>query len=424
MKKNEETTVVVGMSGGVDSSVTALLLKQQGYKVIGLFMHNWEEQDDCGVCSAADDWEDVKRVCAGLKIPCYSVNFAKQYLDLVFDEFLTEYKQGRTPNPDVLCNREIKFGPFLEYALKIGADFIATGHYANVYEQNGRFYLGRAADENKDQTYFLNQLTERQLSKVMFPVGNIKKTELRKIAEQNNLPTARKKDSTGVCFIGERRFKQFLQEYLPVKKGRILDLNGKEVGVHDGVMFYTIGQRRGLNIGGISGGSGRWFVVKKDVEKNILYVTQGDGSVLMSRGAVTKNVNFIPDLQSVLEIVKISGKKQLMASDRWYTGILKNKKRCTQAKMQIFEGLAHSNFCSTLYNQKVKLIKNTGDGVSFECLARFRHRQPLQQVSVLVKKDKAIITFKEKQRAISPGQYAVFYYDKYCLGGGVIEADI
>jgi len=378
---NNNTTVVVGMSGGVDSSVAALLLKQQGYNVIGLFMHNWEEDDDCGVCSAADDYDDVMRVCSTIGIPYYSVNFAKQYLDLVFDEFLSEYKKGRTPNPDVLCNREIKFGPFLDYALKLGADYIATGHYANVYKKGGKYYLGRAVDENKDQTYFLNQLNQKQLSKVMFPLGNLKKTEVRKIAEQNNLITAHKKDSTGVCFIGERRFKQFLQEYLPVKKGKILDLTGKAIGEHDGVMFYTIGQRRGLNIGGVKGGpAGRWFVVKKDIKNNVLYVTQGDESVLMSSGLIAKNVNFIPDRGEILSLLPCK------------------------------------------FPSKIEGCHDSG-GVcdEFECLARFRHRQALQKVKVQVKGGSLTVTFAEKQRAITPGQYAVFYNDKYCLGGGVIE---
>lgn len=352
-------TVVVGMSGGVDSSVAALLLKQQGYNVIGLFMHNWEEQDEDGACTAADDFEDVKRVCEKIQIPYYSVNFAKQYLDRVFAEFLQEYKKGRTPNPDVLCNREIKFGPFLDYALMLGADYVATGHYANIRHENGLHYLERAKDENKDQTYFLNQLNQQQLAKVMFPVGNIEKPELRRIAKENNLITATKKDSTGVCFIGERKFRQFLQNYLPAKPGNIIDTRGQIVGRHEGVMFYTIGQRRGLNIGGKSGScGGRWFVYDKDVKNNILYVSQGDESLLYSSGLVSYKVNWIPQ------------------------------------------------------TPKTK---------TFECLARFRHRQPLQKVIVNLEDDKIIVNFCEKQRAITPGQYVVFYNEKDCLGGGIIE---
>ncbi len=352
-------TVVVGMSGGVDSSVAALLLKQQGYNVIGLFMHNWEENDEDGACTAADDFEDVKRVCEKLQIPYYSVNFAQQYLDKVFADFLEEYKKGRTPNPDVLCNREIKFGPFLEYALMLGADYVATGHYANIRHEDGVHYLQRAIDENKDQTYFLNQLSQQQLEKVIFPVGNIEKPELRRIAEENGLITAQKKDSTGVCFIGERKFRQFLQNYLPAKSGNIVDTQGRVVGKHEGVMFYTYGQRRGLHIGGMSGSNGgRWFVYDKDVKNNILYVSQGDESVLYSSGLISYKVNWIP---------------------------------------------------------------HTPQTKTFECLARFRHRQPLQKVTVTLHEDKVEVKFAQKQRAITPGQYVVFYNEKDCLGGGIIE---
>lgn len=352
-------TVVVGMSGGVDSSVAALLLKEQGYNVIGLFMHNWEETDDSGECTAADDWEDVKRVCDKIGIPYYSVNFAEQYLDRVFSEFLDEYKKGRTPNPDVLCNREIKFGPFLDKALMIGADYVATGHYANVREENGLYYLERAKDENKDQTYFLNQLNQAQLSKVMFPIGNIEKPVLRQMAEKAGLITAKKKDSTGVCFIGERKFRKFLQNYLPAKTGEIRDENGNVVGKHEGVMFYTYGQRRGLHIGGMHGGNGgRWFVYDKDVKNNILYVSQGDEGRLYSKGLVSYAINWIP---------------------------------------------------------------KTPDQKEFTCLARFRHRQPLQKVTVKLEDDRVVVMFREKQRAITPGQYVVFYNDRDCLGGGKIE---
>ena len=252
---DKKKRVVVGMSGGVDSSVTAHLLKEKGYEVIGLFMHNWEESDENGVCSAEQDFTDVKRVCEKLEIPYYSVNFAKEYQERVFAEFLSEYKAGRTPNPDVLCNREIKFGPFLDYALMLGADFIATGHYANVEEKDGIFYLKKAKDDNKDQTYFLNQLNQKQLSKVMFPVGHLLKPDLRKIASDLDLVTATKKDSTGICFIGERNFKNFLQSYIPAQEGEIQTLDGKVVGKHSGVIYYTLGQRKGLNIGGYAGGN-------------------------------------------------------------------------------------------------------------------------------------------------------------------------
>ena len=268
-------TVVIGMSGGVDSSVGAYLLKKQGYNVIGIFMHNWEEEQG-GHCTAESDWEDVKRVCNKLGIPYYSVNFAKEYYDRVFTEFLEEYKAGRTPNPDVLCNREIKFGPFLEYARSLGADYIATGHYAKVEKRGEKTYLLKAKDDNKDQTYFLNQLSQDQLKDVIFPLADMLKPDVRKIAEKYNLITADKKDSTGICFIGERRFRQFLQNYIPANSGDIMTLDGKVVGKHEGAMFYTLGQRRGLNIGGKSGGTGeRWFVIDKDIKKKDLSAKAG-----------------------------------------------------------------------------------------------------------------------------------------------------
>lgn len=353
-----DKTVVIGMSGGVDSSVGAYLLKQQGYNVIGIFMHNWEEEQG-GHCTAESDWEDVKRVCNKLGIPYYSVNFAKQYYDRVFTEFLEEYKAGRTPNPDVLCNREIKFGPFLEYALSLGADYIATGHYCRVEEKDGIFYLKKAVDLNKDQTYFLNQLNQKQLSKVIFPVGELLKPDLREIATELELSTADKKDSTGICFIGERNFREFLQGFLPANEGDICTMDGKVVGKHVGVLYYTIGQRRGLNIGGRADGNGeRWFVVKKDVEKNILYVHQGEDDLLYSDYLITSGFNWI------------------------------NGKAPTKP---------------------------------FECNAKFRYRQPDQAVKVTPLENGDVrIDFKERQRAITPSQYAVLYDGDICLGGGKI----
>lgn len=353
-----QKTVVVGMSGGVDSSVTAYLLKKQGYNVIGLFMHNWEESDEDGVCTAEQDYTDVKRVCETIGIPYYSVNFAKEYLDRVFSEFLQEYKLGRTPNPDVLCNREIKFGPFLDYALAMGADYIATGHYARVEEKNGVYYLKKALDDNKDQTYFLNQLSQKQLSKTMFPVGEYLKPELRKLAKSVGLITANKKDSTGVCFIGERNFKNFLQSYIPAQEGDICTLDGKVVGKHSGVIYYTLGQRKGLNIGGYAGGNGEpWFVVSKDVKKNILYVHQGEDDLLYTNMCITEPFNWI------------SGRP------------------------------------------------NT----DFECSAKFRYRQPDQKVRVHIEDDDRVsIYFIEPQRAVTPGQYAVLYDGDICLGGAKI----
>lgn len=351
--------IVVGISGGVDSSVAAYLLKQQGHDVIGLFMINWEEKD--GSCTAEADFEDVKRVCNKIGIPYFSVNYAKEYYDRVFSYFLEEYKRGRTPNPDVLCNREVKFGPFLEQAKKLGADMIATGHYAKKIEKDGKFYLAKADDLNKDQSYFLNQLNQDQLASVIFPLAEIDKPKVREIARELELSTAEKKDSTGICFIGERNFKKFLQEYLPAQRGKILDLDGNEVGMHDGLMYYTLGQRRGLNIGGRKGGNGeRWFVVKKDLANNILYVSQGEGEELFTDGLYANDMNWIPEKPEKEE---------------------------------------------------------------FDCFAKFRYRQPDQKVHVTILNDKEIkVDFDERQRAITPGQFVVLYDENgICLGGGTID---
>ncbi|MBQ7352136.1 MAG: tRNA 2-thiouridine(34) synthase MnmA [Clostridia bacterium] len=351
--------IVVGMSGGVDSSVVAALLKEQGHEVIGLFMHNWEEQDENEVCTAVSDYEDVKRVCNKLGIPYFSVNFAQEYLDRVFKFFLDEYSKGRTPNPDVLCNREIKFGPFLEYAKNLGADYIATGHYARIRRENGKTYLMKAEDGNKDQTYFLNQLNQEQLGSVIFPIGDITKPEVRSIAEKYGFSTAEKKDSTGICFIGERRFRQFLKNYLPCNPGNIIDNKGNIVGRHEGVIYYTLGQRKGLNIGGKKDGNGeRWFVIDKDVKNNNLIVSQGEGEELFKDGLVSYKVNWIPQEPETKE---------------------------------------------------------------FECCAKFRYRQPDQAVRVRIEPERVVVEFKEKQRAVTPGQYVVFYNETDCLGGGVIE---
>ncbi|KAI4453723.1 trna 5-methylaminomethyl-2-thiouridylate -methyltransferase [Holotrichia oblita] len=345
------------MSGGVDSSVAAYILKEQGYNVIGLFMKNW--QDDSESCSAEADYADVAKVCNTLDIPYYTVNFSKEYYEKVFEYFLLQYKKGRTPNPDVLCNREIKFGPFLEHALKLGADYIATGHYAGVEERKGLFYLKKAKDNNKDQTYFLNQLTQTQLSKVMFPLENIEKSQVREIAKKLKLSTAEKKDSTGICFIGERPFKEFLKKYIPAKTGKILTLDKKEIGTHDGVMYYTIGQRKGLNIGGVSGTSGRWFVIDKDVENNVLYVRQNEGEELFSKSLVAEGFNFIPKVPEKIE---------------------------------------------------------------FECTGRFRYREPDKKINVKINSNKVYVEFENLERAVTLGQYAVLYDRVYCLGGGEIIA--
>ena len=351
-------TVVVGLSGGVDSSVAALLLKNQGYRVVGLFMRNWEEKDENGACTADDDFNDVVRVAGLLKIPYYTVNFAKEYRERVFSRFLQEYEAGRTPNPDVLCNREIKFGPFRAYAKELGADFVATGHYCGVSHEGGIHRLLKARDTGKDQTYFLNQVTQEQLSDVLFPLADLDKSEVRKIAEENGLATAKKKDSTGICFIGERNFRKFLQGFLPARRGKILTSAGEEVGEHCGVMYYTLGQRRGLELGGKKGEAGRWFVVGKDVKKNILYVSHGDEGPLYSTSCTVEEMNFIP-------------------------------------------------------------VPPERD--EFVCTAKFRYRQGEQGVRVKRTGENSLeIFFDKPQRAVTEGQYAVLYDETQCLGGGVI----
>lgn len=359
---NPYTRVVVGMSGGVDSTVTALLLKQQGYDVIGIFMKNWDDTDEFGRCTAEEDAEDVRRVCEQIDIPYYTVNFEQQYYDKVFSYFLDEYKSGRTPNPDVMCNREIKFGEFLNKALDLGADYVATGHYAKIVEHNGVYTLLRGADNNKDQTYFLNALNQQQLSKAMFPIGHLPKPEVRRIAEEAGLHTARKKDSTGVCFIGERNFKQFLSNYLPAKAGEMIDIvSGAVKGRHDGLMYYTLGQRQGLGIGG-SGTGEPWFVADKDLERNILYVVQGDQHPsLYSTGLVAENVNWIAGADAI----------------------------------------------------------SSG---SLRCTAKFRYRQPDQGVTLTWREDGTVhVAFDQQQKAVTPGQAVVFYDGDVCLGGGTID---
>ncbi|WP_053219073.1 tRNA 2-thiouridine(34) synthase MnmA [Virgibacillus senegalensis] len=357
MKDNKNTRVVVGMSGGVDSSVAALLLKQQGYDVVGIFMKNWDDTDENGVCTATEDFDDVVRVCNQLEIPYYAVNFEKQYWDKVFTYFLDEYKAGRTPNPDVMCNKEIKFKAFLDHALSLGADYLATGHYAQVREVNGKYQMLRGVDDNKDQTYFLNQLSQSVLSKVMFPLGHLPKKEVRRIAADHDLATAQKKDSTGICFIGERNFKEFLSEYLPAQPGKMTTLTGMEKGRHEGLMYYTIGQRQGLGIGG-SGDP--WFVVGKNLEENILYVEQGfHNHRLYSDGLIATDLNWINE-------EKLNGPIECTAKFRY--------------RQQ---------------DSKVTVIP-LGD-------------------------DKVRVEFHEAQRAITPGQAVVFYDGEVCLGGGTID---
>ncbi|MHA3225378.1 tRNA 2-thiouridine(34) synthase MnmA [Globicatella sulfidifaciens] len=364
MTDNKNTRVVIGMSGGVDSSVAALLLKQQGYDVVGLFMKNWDDTDDEGYCTATEDYEDVAKVAEQIGIPYYSVNFEKEYWDRVFEYFLQEYRNGRTPNPDVMCNKEIKFKAFLDYAMGLGADYIAMGHYAQVEtDENGVVHLLRGKDANKDQTYFLSQLSQAQLKKAMFPLGHLEKPQVRKIAEEAGLATAKKKDSTGVCFIGERDFNEFLANYLPNKPGKMMTLDGKVMGEHMGLIYYTIGQRQGLGIGGTAGTSNEpWFVIGKDQETQTLYVGQG-----------------------------------------YHHGNLYSE--CLEA--------SEIHFTTDNWTEK-----------EFECTAKFRYRQ--KDINVKVQLDesgtKARVVFEEPVRAVTPGQAVVFYRGEECLGGGLIDA--
>lgn len=350
------TTVVVGMSGGVDSSVTAYLLKQQGFNVIGLFMKNWEESSP-GVCPAALDFDDVALVCRKIGIPYYPVNFVKEYQDLVFAHFLKESLAGNTPNPDILCNREIKFQVFLEKALELGATYLATGHYSRNELKDGRRLLTKGIDPDKDQTYFLYTLKENILEKVLFPIGHLHKSEVRKIAREAGLPTAEKKDSTGICFIGKRNFRQFLSQHLNCEEGHFETLDGKVMGKHAGLAFYTIGQRKGLAIGGAGEA---WFVVGKDLSRNVVLVGQGaQHPALYADELIAKELTFVSDC----------------------------------------------------------LPK-----VPFTCKTKIRYRQHDQPAVIAQINDgKALVKFLRPQRAITPGQSIVFYDGATCLGGGVIE---
>lgn len=350
--------VVVGMSGGVDSSVAALLAKREGHEVLGVFMNNWEEQEEDGACTARQDWEDVRRVCDILDIPCYSVDFSKQYREQVFSHFLEEYRRYRTPNPDVLCNREIKFDVFLRYALSLGAEKLVTGHFARLGESGGKTTLLRARDENKDQTYFLCMVGHEAFSSALFPVGGMTKAEIRELARKEHIPVSDKKDSTGVCFIGERDFRAFLKQYLPAQPGEITDVDGHPVGRHEGLMYYTLGQRRGLGIGG--GGNGdRWFVVAKDVANNRLIVSQGEDRALLYRSEATAD------------------------GACWVAG--------------------------------------EPPAGELDCMVRLRHRQPLQQARIIVEGDRVRMRFSQPQRAVTPGQAAAFYLGDRCLGGATVE---
>ncbi|MGL4455843.1 MAG: tRNA 2-thiouridine(34) synthase MnmA [Plesiomonas sp.] len=367
MSDNSHIKVIVGMSGGVDSSVSAYLLQQQGYQVEGLFMKNWEEDDTEEYCSAAQDLADAQAVCDKLGMKLHTVNFAAEYWDNVFEHFLEEYKAGRTPNPDILCNKEIKFKAFLEFAAEdLGADYIATGHYVrrSDRDENGQVQLLRGLDQNKDQSYFLYTLGSEQVAQSLFPVGELEKPEVRRIAEEIGLITAKKKDSTGICFIGERKFTEFLGRYLPAQPGKIVSVDGIVMGEHQGLMYHTLGQRKGLLIGGTKEGSEEaWYVVEKDVENNQLIVAQGhDHPRLKSNGLIAQQLHWV---------------------DRYTVT------------------------------------------APFRCTVKTRYRQ--QDIPCTITPlgdDKIEVRFDEPQIAVTPGQSAVFYAGEVCLGGGIIEAQI
>lgn len=355
--KAHNTRVVIGMSGGVDSSVAAYVLKEQGYDVIGVFMKNWDDTDEHGVCTAEEDFKDVRKVCNQIGIPYYTVNFEAEYWEKVFQYFLDEYKRGRTPNPDVMCNKEIKFKVFLQRALELEADYLATGHYAQIGRDGSDYTLLRGVDRNKDQTYFLCTLGQYQLSKTLFPIGHLTKGQVRDIASQAGLATAKKKDSTGVCFIGEKNFREFLGNYLPAQPGEIRTLDGDKKGEHNGLMYYTLGQRKGLGIGGAGD---PWFVVEKDLTSNILYVAQGqDHPALYSRGLFATDLHWVNE-KHPQEPFNCTAKFRYRQTDQDVTVIPKENNCCD-------------------------------------------------------------VIFAKPQRAITPGQAVVFYQGERCLGGGIID---
>ena len=352
--------VIVGISGGVDSSVAALLLKKQGYEVEGLFMRNWDSSlnndilgnpniNKVNICPQEQDYNDALEVCKKLDIKLHRIDFVKEYWDYVFKYFLDELKKGRTPNPDIMCNKYIKFDYFVKEAKRLGADYIATGHYAKI--ENG--YLKKSFDTNKDQTYFLSQLSKEQLENVLFPLGDIDKNEVREIAKKEGLITANKKDSTGICFIGERNFKKFLENYLPAMPGDVIDIDTNEIiGKHNGLMYYTIGQRRGLDIGG---NKDKMFIVGKNLDKNVLYVAFGDNDYLYSTSCIVDNLNFNCDLKPT------------------------------------------------------------------KCSAKFRYRQEDIDVEVEYLNNEEILVKYDKVKAVTPGQACVLYYNDICIGGGIIK---
>ena len=355
----QKKTVVVGMSGGVDSSVSAYLLKEEGYDVKGLFMQNWQSEPG-EICTSEIDFKDASAVCDKLDIPLHRANFSDEYWERVFTNFLSEHEKGRTPNPDILCNREIKFKSFLDYAFNIGADFIATGHYAKIIAKNNNKFLARAKDSFKDQTYFLHEVSENEFDRCIFPLADLTKDEVREIALKQNLITADKKDSVGICFVGERNLKDFLNRFISFSKGDIKDENGNIVGEHQGSILYTEGQRQGLQIGGVKGANELpWYVYKKDIKNNVIHVCQGvDNELLMNSGLFVEKINWINDIEYDLPM---------------------------------------------------------------NCLVQVRHQHIPVECYLESNNDKIMVTFKDKIRAIAPGQSAVLYDNDICLGGGIIN---
>ncbi|MBU3005974.1 tRNA 2-thiouridine(34) synthase MnmA [Paraglaciecola arctica] len=361
-RDNSQIKVVIGMSGGVDSSVSAYLLKKQGYQVEGLFMKNWEEDDNDEYCAAADDLKDAQAVSDKLGITLHTINFAAEYWDNVFEYFLAEYKAGRTPNPDIMCNKEIKFKAFLEFAAEeLNADYIATGHYVQRSNDSGKWQMLRGLDNNKDQSYFLYTLGEQHIAQTLFPIGHLEKPRVREIALEQDLVTHDKKDSTGICFIGERKFKDFLAQYLPAQPGEIETAEGKIIGKHEGLMYHTLGQRKGLLIGGMKEyGEEPWYVVDKDIARNVLIVGQGADH---------------PRLYS--------------------TGLLANQ---------------------------LHWVDRTGPQQTIKCSVKTRYRQQDIACQITPNTDGSLLVkFDEPQKAVTPGQSAVFYQNEICLGGGIIE---
>lgn len=356
--------VIVGLSGGVDSAVAALLLQQQGFNVAAVFMKNWEEDDNDKYCHAAKDLADATDICDKLKIPLHTANFATEYWNLVFSNFLAEYTAGRTPNPDILCNKEIKFKVFLAYAKQLNANFIATGHYAQVLSNNGKFFLNKAKDLQKDQSYFLYTLTQEQLANTLFPLATYHKPQIRQLAKQAGFNNYQKKDSTGICFIGERKFKQFLQQYIPAQPGKIITTSQQVIGEHDGLMYYTIGQRQGLKIGGQKFTTNPWYVVDKDLKNNYLIVAPGN------------------------QAERLFAKKLIATKLHWIAGA-------------------------------------PATTTTFQSKAKIRYRQIEQPCFVqLQQNNSCLVEFTTPQRAITPGQSIVFYEQDTCLGGGIIETVI